>query len=119
MVTFIKSLPQPVKALYVLALSVFAVGFVLMLIGNLTGNTNGAASLWISAFAGTFVLIGICFVTDFNASARKAAAAAGKYRPLGSKAAPFQPTVGLIRLFGAFFVVVGSAFVFLIVTRGL
>ena len=117
MVTFIKSLPQPLKALYLLAFGVFAVGFVLTLVGNLTGNTNDATSLWFSVFGGLMVLIGICFVTDLNSTARKVAAAAGAYRPLGSKAAPFQPAVGLVRLIGAFFVVFGSVFVFISITR--
>lgn len=110
MLTFVKSLPQPLKALYILTFAVFAVGFVLFFIGIVTENNAVSPSIWFSVMGALFVLIGICFVTDFNSSARGAVAAAK------ASTAPFAPTLGMVRLIGAFFTVFGCVFVFVSLT---
>lgn len=111
MVAFVKSLPQPLKTLYILTFAVFAVSFVLILIGIVTDNNPVSPPIWFSILGALFVLIGICFVTDFNSSARAAAAAAAK-----SSSVPFSPTLGMVRLIGAFFVAFGCVFVFVSLT---
>ncbi|MDK1361292.1 hypothetical protein QNO00_13590 [Arthrobacter sp. zg-Y1219] len=117
MVTFIKSLPQPLKALYILTFAVFAVGFIVTLIGITTGKSAGSPPVWFPVMGALVVLIGICLATDLNQSAKATSEAAKGYRPMGVKASPsFSPTPGFMRLIGAFFIVFGCLFVFVSLT---
>ena len=118
-VTFIKSLPQPLKALYVLAFAVFGVGFATTVVQIITADgTGGVFPLWFAAMGAVMVLIGICLAADLNSSARATSEAAGNYRPMGMEnSRAFAPSPGFVRLIGAFFVVGGAAFIFVTFTQ--
>ena len=119
MVTFIKSLPQPLKALYVLAFAIFGAGFVTTVVQIITADgTGGVFPLWFAAMGAVIVLIGICLATDLNSSARATSEAAGDYRPMGMESSrPFAPSPGFVRLIGGFFMVAGAAFIFVTFTE--
>lgn len=119
MVTFIKSLPQPLKALYMLAFALFGVGFVTSIVQMAAADgAGGVFPLWFSAMGAVVGLVGVCLATDFKGSARATAEAAKGYRPMGTgNARPFAPSPGFVRLIGAFFVLGGSAFVFVALTE--
>ncbi|MCC9195372.1 hypothetical protein QNO08_03350 [Arthrobacter sp. zg-Y820] len=119
MVKFIKSLPQPLKALYVLAFAVFGVGFAASIVQMVTTDGSGGVfPLWFAAMGAVVVLVGICLAVDLNSSARATAEAAGGYRPMGTGASrPFAPSPGFVRLIGAAFVVGGSVFILVAFTE--
>ncbi|WP_341394220.1 hypothetical protein [Arthrobacter sp. G119Y2] len=119
MLTFIKSLPQPLKALYVLAFAVFGVGFAASIVQIATSDgAAGVFPLWFAAMGAVIVLVGVCLAADLRSSARATAEAARDYRPMGMvNSRPFAPSPGFVRLIGVFFVLAGSVFVFIAVTK--
>ena len=116
MLTFIKSLPQPLKALYILTFVVVAGGFILTIIQTITGSGSTSVPVWFPVVGALIVLIGICLVTNLNSSAQALAAAAKAYRPMGAGNSRFPATPGFLRFIGAFFVVFGGVFIFISLT---
>ncbi|WP_026536330.1 hypothetical protein [Arthrobacter sp. H14] len=114
MMKFIRSLTQPLKALYVLFFIAFICGFVTMLLAAALQN-EGLIRIgrWEFAALGLVAFfLGLVLVTDFRRGAHSASVAMKEYRPFGvDYSKSFLSSPRYARMMGAGFMVVGAFFV--------
>ena len=107
MFALIARLPQPLKALYLLFIAVFAANLVTFFLGSERAAILASGLLGVVA-----ALTGLTLVTNVRGAADALAEAARSYRPMGiDHSRSIMTSPRFTRMFGAALLVVGVVFV--------